>query len=48
MEIGMTGPRARVIDGMKFMWDQTEYDSVEAAESAKSGYEKDNFETRIV
>jgi hypothetical protein len=44
----MAGPTARVIDGMKFMWDQTEYNSVEEAEKAKAGYEKDNFETRIV
>jgi hypothetical protein len=44
----MAEPRSRLIDGMKFMWDGREYDTVEAATSAVEEYEKDNFETRIV
>jgi hypothetical protein len=44
----MAGPRAHVIDGMKFMWDGKEYENAEEANKSKEAYEKDNFETRII
>ena len=44
----MASPRARIIDGMKFMWDGTEYESIDDAKKAQAEYEKDNFETRII
>ena len=44
----MALPRARVIDGNKFMWDGKEYETAEEAEQARAQYGKDGFETRIV
>ena len=44
----MRGPKARVIDGSKFMWDGEEYDDAEAARRAQAEYKKQEFETRIV
>lgn len=44
----MGEPRARVIDGQKFMWDGREYGSPEEAERAGKEYEKERFETRSV
>ena len=44
----MFEPRGRVIDGLKFMWDGREYDSVEEAANTAKEYEKDRFETRII
>ena len=44
----MRGPKACVIDGMKFMWDGENYASLEDARKKQAEYEKDGFETRIV
>ena len=44
----MAKPIARVIDGMKFMWDGEDYESREAAEEKCAAYGKERFETRIV
>ncbi len=44
----MEEPRARVIDGKKFMWDAREYETRTEAEGAREEYEKESFETRIV
>ena len=44
----MAEPRSRLIDGMKFMWDGRDYDSVDKALEVKEEYEKDNFETRLL
>jgi hypothetical protein len=44
----MAEPRARYIDGMKFMWDGREYETLEDAMKIKGEYEKERFETRIV
>ena len=40
--------QARLIDGMKFMWDGQDYESIEEAEKVQAQYEKEKFETRIV
>jgi len=39
---------AQVIDGKKFMWDGTVYESQEAASKAMVAYQQDNFEVRLV
>ena len=44
----MEEPRSRTIDGMKFMWDGRDYESVEEALAVKEQYEKENFETRLL
>jgi hypothetical protein len=44
----MAEPRSRIIDGMKFMWDGRDYDSVDEALEVKEEYDKDNFETRLL
>lgn len=44
----MAEPRSRIIDGMKFMWDGRDYGTVEEAIEVKEGYEKDNFECRLL
>lgn len=44
----MAKPVARVIDGMKFMWDGEEYESLDAATKVQAEYEKEDFETRVV
>ena len=44
----MAEPRARVIEGRKFMWDGREYASPEEADAARKEYEKERFETRSV
>lgn len=44
----MAEPRSRLIDGMKFMWDGRDYDSVAKALEVKEEYEKDNFEARLL
>ncbi|MGB3562370.1 MAG: hypothetical protein WBH85_04370 [Thermoanaerobaculia bacterium] len=44
----MAEPRSRIIDGMKFMWDGRDYDSVDEALEVKEEYEQDNFETRLL
>ena len=44
----MAEPRARLIDGSKFMWDGRAYESRDEAASAASEYERERFETRIV
>ncbi len=44
----MAEPRARLIDGSKFMWDGREYESSAEAVEAQAEYEKENFETRVV
>ena len=44
----MAEPRASIIDGKKFMWDGRLYDDREEAETARQGYEKEGFETRMV
>ena len=44
----MAEPRSRLIDGMKFMWDGRDYDSVDKALEVKEEYEKGNFETRLL
>lgn len=40
-------PRARVLDGKKYMWDQREYESAEEAEKARTEYEGQGFDARI-
>jgi hypothetical protein len=47
-EVGMAGPRARIFDGMKFMWDGREYDSTEEAQKVRAEYEKERFEVHVV
>ncbi len=44
----MAEPRAKFIDGMKFMWDGQEYESVEAAGQVAEEYQTHDFETRVV
>ena len=44
----MAEPRARVIDGKKFMWDGREYAQAGDADTARKEYEKQSFETRVV
>ena len=44
----MAEPRSRIIDGMKFMWDGRDYESVEEALEVKQEYEKESFETRLL
>lgn len=44
----MAEPRSRVIDGLKFMWDGHDYDTVEQALEVKEKYEQDEFETRLL
>lgn len=44
----MSEPRSRVIDGKKFMWDGSDYDSVDDALESRERYEKDSFETRLL
>ncbi|MCP4201484.1 MAG: hypothetical protein GY769_06055 [bacterium] len=44
----MAEPKARIIDGKKFMWDGREYESRAEADGARKEYEKESFETRIV
>jgi hypothetical protein len=44
----MAEPRSRLIDGMKFMWDGRDYESVDKALEMKEEYEKENFETRLL
>ncbi len=39
---------AKVIDGKKFMWDGKPYDGEKEAREIISGYEKENFETRML
>jgi hypothetical protein len=48
LETEMTGPRAHVIDGMKFMWDGVNYDNAADAGKAKEVYEHDHFDARVV
>lgn len=44
----MAEPRARVIDGMKFMWDGREYETADEAAKVTEEYKQEAFETRIV
>ena len=44
----MAEPRARIIDGKKFMWDGREYENEAEADKAGEEYEKESFETRTV
>lgn len=44
----MAEPRSRIIDGLKFMWDGREYETVEQALEVEEEYEQDNFETRLL
>ncbi len=44
----MAEPKAKSIDGKKFMWDGREYGDGEEAEKAREEYEKEGFETRVV
>ena len=39
---------AKVIDGLKYMWDGEIYDSKELAEKTKQEYEKNNFQTVLI
>lgn len=43
----MTIPLARKIEGKKFMWDGTSYDSKEKASAVSEAYKADGFETQI-
>ena len=44
----MAEPRARVIDGKKFMWDGRDHENTKEAEAVREEYEEKGFETRIV
>lgn len=44
----MAEPKSRVIDGLKFMWDGRDYDTVEQALEVAQKYEQDQFETRLL
>ena len=44
----MTTPSARFFEGRKFMSDGSTYETREAAEQAKSGYEAERFEVQLV
>ena len=44
----MAVPKPRIIDGMKFMWDGIDYESIDVAKKALAEYEKENFESRII
>jgi len=44
----MTEPRARVIDGRKFMWDGRGYETQDDAERVRREYEAQQFDTRVV
>jgi hypothetical protein len=41
----MTVPNARFVEGKKYMWDGRVYSSADEAQRARSGYERDAFET---
>jgi len=38
----------KIIDDKKFMWDGKVYESESEAKDAMKGYEKDNFEARLL
>lgn len=44
----MAKVRAKIIDGMKFMWNGEDYESIDDAKKVQADYEKENFETRVV
>jgi len=41
-------PVTVVVDGKKFMWDGQTYETRDAADQARQGYERDRFEVRSV
>jgi|UniRef100_A0A7C3V794 hypothetical protein len=44
----MTIPLARKIEGKKFMWDGTTYDSKQKAYEVSVAYKANGFETQII
>lgn len=44
----MTELKSRLIDGMKFMWDGRDYESLDQAVKARQEYEDNKFQARIV
>lgn len=38
----------KIIESKKFMWDGKIYNTEDEAKNVANGYEKDNFETRII
>lgn len=41
-------PLTVIADGKKFMWDGQTYETRDAADQARQGYERDRFEVRLV
>lgn len=39
---------AKIIDGLKYMWDGEIYETKDAAENMKKDYEKNNFQTMLI
>lgn len=43
----MSAPRARIIEGKKYMWDGQVYDSRDIANAAVSAYRSDGFDIHL-
>lgn len=39
---------AKIIDGLKYMWDGEIYETKDVAEEKKKEYEKNNFQTMLI